>query len=49
MGCKIPADMRMIEMLSDQLRVDQAILTGIECLFYVKCHLYYWLNAMGKK
>ncbi|EPS69623.1 hypothetical protein M569_05142, partial [Genlisea aurea] len=27
-GCKIPADMRMIEMLSDQLRVDQAILTG---------------------
>ncbi|KZV54526.1 calcium-transporting ATPase 3, endoplasmic reticulum-type-like [Dorcoceras hygrometricum] len=26
-GCKIPADMRMIEMLSDQLRVDQAILT----------------------
>lgn len=28
-GCKIPADMRMIEMLTDQLRVDQAILTGI--------------------
>lgn len=27
-GCKIPADMRMIEMLSNQLRVDQAILTG---------------------
>lgn len=27
-GCKIPADMRMIEMLSGQLRVDQAILTG---------------------
>ncbi|XVE55734.1 hypothetical protein DITRI_Ditri03aG0182000 [Diplodiscus trichospermus] len=27
-GSKIPADMRMIEMLSDQLRVDQAILTG---------------------
>ncbi|KAK4478314.1 hypothetical protein RD792_017603 [Penstemon davidsonii] len=27
-GCKVPADMRMIEMLSDQLRVDQAILTG---------------------
>ncbi|KAK2660111.1 hypothetical protein Ddye_006644 [Dipteronia dyeriana] len=27
-GCKIPADMRMIEMLSTQLRVDQAILTG---------------------
>ncbi|XP_075485769.1 calcium-transporting ATPase 3, endoplasmic reticulum-type [Primulina tabacum] len=27
-GCKIPADMRMTEMLSDQLRVDQAILTG---------------------
>ncbi|XP_044509913.1 calcium-transporting ATPase 3, endoplasmic reticulum-type-like isoform X5 [Mangifera indica] len=27
-GCKIPADLRMIEMLSNQLRVDQAILTG---------------------
>lgn len=27
-GCKVPADMRMIEMLSSQLRVDQAILTG---------------------
>ncbi|KAK6260850.1 hypothetical protein SCA6_015325 [Theobroma cacao] len=27
-GSKSPADMRMIEMLSDQLRVDQAILTG---------------------
>lgn len=27
-GCKIPADMRMTEILSDQLRVDQAILTG---------------------
>ncbi|KAJ9166350.1 hypothetical protein P3X46_021121 [Hevea brasiliensis] len=27
-GSKVPADMRMIEMLSDQLRVDQAILTG---------------------
>lgn len=27
-GCKIPADMRMIEILSDHLRVDQAILTG---------------------
>ncbi|KAI3758567.1 hypothetical protein L6452_06134 [Arctium lappa] len=27
-GCKIPADLRMIDMLSDQLRVDQAILTG---------------------
>lgn len=27
-GCKIPADMRTIEMLSDHLRVDQAILTG---------------------
>ncbi|KAA8537867.1 hypothetical protein F0562_027553 [Nyssa sinensis] len=30
-GCKIPADLRMIEMLSDQLRVDQAILTGESC------------------
>lgn len=27
-GCKIPADMRLIELLSDHLRVDQAILTG---------------------
>ncbi|XP_039049945.1 calcium-transporting ATPase 3, endoplasmic reticulum-type-like [Hibiscus syriacus] len=27
-GSKIPADMRMIEMLTGQLRVDQAILTG---------------------
>ncbi|KAF4356102.1 hypothetical protein G4B88_012567, partial [Cannabis sativa] len=30
-GCKIPADMRMIEMLSNELRVDQAILTGESC------------------
>ncbi|KAJ0085181.1 hypothetical protein Patl1_08802 [Pistacia atlantica] len=30
-GCKIPADLRMIEMLSNQLRVDQAILTGESC------------------
>ncbi|XVE95043.1 hypothetical protein REPUB_Repub02eG0062200 [Reevesia pubescens] len=30
-GSKIPADMRMIEMLSDQLRIDQAILTGESC------------------
>ncbi|XP_062020379.1 calcium-transporting ATPase 3, endoplasmic reticulum-type [Rosa rugosa] len=30
-GCKIPADMRMIEMLSNQFRVDQAILTGESC------------------
>ena len=28
MGCKVPADMRLIELLSDHLRVDQAILTG---------------------
>lgn len=27
-GCKVPADLRMIELLSDHLRVDQAILTG---------------------
>ncbi len=28
-GCQIPADMRVIELLSSQLRVDQAILTGL--------------------
>ncbi|OWM80611.1 hypothetical protein CDL15_Pgr006641 [Punica granatum] len=27
-GCKVPADMRVVEKLSDILRVDQAILTG---------------------
>ncbi|KAK9097161.1 hypothetical protein Sjap_022658 [Stephania japonica] len=30
-GCKVPADMRMIELPSNQLRVDQAILTGESC------------------
>ncbi|XP_047324737.1 calcium-transporting ATPase 3, endoplasmic reticulum-type [Impatiens glandulifera] len=30
-GCKVPADMRMIESLTDHLRVDQAILTGESC------------------
>ncbi|XP_057852487.1 calcium-transporting ATPase 3, endoplasmic reticulum-type [Cryptomeria japonica] len=30
-GCKVPADMRVIEMLGSQLRVDQAILTGESC------------------
>ncbi|XP_010544013.1 PREDICTED: calcium-transporting ATPase 3, endoplasmic reticulum-type [Tarenaya hassleriana] len=30
-GCKIPADLRMIEMLSNELCVDQAILTGESC------------------
>lgn len=38
-GCKIPADMRMIEMLSNQLRVDQAILTGIFFFFHTKYHV----------
>lgn len=33
MGCKIPADLRMVEMLSNQLRVDQAILTGTLAIF----------------
>lgn len=45
MGCKIPADMRMIEMLSNQLRVDQAILTGISvlCTGHSKSHGYLFL------
>ncbi|KAL3687065.1 hypothetical protein R1sor_013374 [Riccia sorocarpa] len=30
-GCQIPADMRLIEILGSQLRVDQAILTGESC------------------
>ncbi|CAD5312277.1 unnamed protein product [Arabidopsis thaliana] len=30
-GCKIPADLRMIEMSSNTFRVDQAILTGESC------------------
>ncbi|WZY97374.1 hypothetical protein YC2023_069703 [Brassica napus] len=30
-GCKIPADLRMIEMSNNELRVDQAILTGESC------------------
>jgi Ca2+ transporting ATPase len=30
-GCQIPADMRIVKMLSNQLRVDQAILTGESC------------------
>lgn len=27
-GCKIPADMRLMQVLGNQLRVDQALLTG---------------------
>lgn len=30
-GCKVPADMRVIKMFGNQLRVDQAILTGESC------------------
>lgn len=30
-GCQVPADMRLIELLSSQLRVDQAVLTGESC------------------
>ncbi|OAE30699.1 hypothetical protein AXG93_402s1120 [Marchantia polymorpha subsp. ruderalis] len=30
-GCQIPADMRLVEILGSQLRVDQAILTGESC------------------
>nr|VDC64251.1 unnamed protein product [Brassica rapa] len=30
-GCKIPADLRIIEMSSNEFRVDQAILTGESC------------------
>lgn len=30
-GCQVPADMRVVEFLSNQLRVDQAILTGESC------------------
>lgn len=33
-GCKVPADMRMVEILSNQLRVDQAILTGNALSFH---------------
>jgi len=40
-GCKIPADMRMIEMLSNQVRVDQAILTGIVTARILCCEWNY--------
>jgi Ca2+ transporting ATPase len=30
-GCKVPADMRVIKMFGNQLRIDQAILTGESC------------------
>ncbi|CDY70907.1 BnaCnng70270D [Brassica napus] len=32
-GCKIPADLRMIEMSNNELRVDQAILTGMSSCY----------------
>nr|GMD12916.1 ubiquitin carboxyl-terminal hydrolase 24-like [Ipomoea batatas] len=37
LGCKVPADMRMIEILSDQLRVDQAIVTVFQLKYIVLC------------
>jgi hypothetical protein len=43
-GCKIPADMKMIEMLSNEVRVDQAILTGMPGLL---CILYF-VNRITK-
>ena len=30
-GCKVPADMRVIKMFGNQLHVDQAMLTGESC------------------
>lgn len=33
-GCQVPADLRIVEMFSNQLRVDQAILTGAGSAVY---------------
>lgn len=43
-GGKIPADMRMIEMLSNQVRVDQAILTGIPGIHILYGEWDYWMS-----
>ncbi|GAB2293758.1 Calcium-transporting ATPase 3, endoplasmic reticulum-type [Dionaea muscipula] len=45
-GCKVPADMRVIELLSDQLRVDQAILTGESCSVEKEVDSGFAMNAV---
>eukprot|EP01018_Ginkgo_biloba_P039781 Gb_26041 [translate_table: standard] len=47
-GCKVPADMRVIEMLSSQLRVDQAILTAEKC-WLDQIFLLAWIISQGYK